>query len=140
MKIEGKTKAAVEWAKGWEDLDGFLKLNAILNEEDDAAFTTIYSDSQGEPFIDGTARREYTFGLRLVLPWSDGHDLINAEAEQLMEKWIDWVDSQYPENIPNWEGAEIEDIYSLYDVPDVIVYQEDSLATYNFQARIVYVE
>lgn len=140
MKIEGKTNAAVEWAKTWEELDGFLKLNAILTEDGDASFTTVYNDAKGEPFIDGTARHEFTFGLRLVLPWSDGNDTINAEAELLMEKWRDWVDEQFPHNIPKWEGAEIEGIYALYDVPAIMVYQEDSLATYDFQARIIYVE
>lgn len=140
MKIEGKTNAALEWAKTWDELDGLLKLNAILNEDGDAGFTTSYNDAQGEPFIDGTARHEYIFGLRLVLPWSDGHNKINAEAELLMEKWRDWVDEQFPHNIPNWEGAEIEGIFALYDVPAIMVYQEDSLATYDFQAKIIYVE
>lgn len=140
MKIEGKTDAAVKWAKTWDELDGFLKLNALLTEDGDASFTTSYSEAQGEPFIDGTAKHEYIFGLRLMLPWSDGHDPINAEAEKLMEKWRDWVDAQYPENVPEWPGANIEGISALYDVPAVMVYQEDSLAAYNFQAKITYVE
>lgn len=139
MRIEGKTDAVLEWAKTWEHLDGFLKLNAILTDDDDASLSTVFSDSKGEPFIDGSARHEYTFMLKLVLPWSDGHDPINAEAELLMEQWRDWVDEQYPANVPDWD-CEIEDIRALYDVPAVTVYQEESLAEYNFQARIIYVE
>ena len=139
MRIEGKTDAAVEWAKTWPDLDGFLKLNAINAEDSDAAFTTVFTDSQGEPFIDGTARHEYTFGLKMMLPWSDGRDKYNAEAERLMEKWRDWVDEQYPDNVPNWD-CEIEDIRALYDVPAVMVYSEDSLAEYQFLCKITYTE
>lgn len=140
MRMEGKTGAALEWAKTWTELDGFLKLNAITNEDGDASMTTVFSDSKGEPFIDGTARREYTFGLRLMLPWSEGHDPINAEAEKLMEQWRDWVDQQYEkDNVPEWD-CDIEDIRALYDVPAVTVYQDESLAEYNFLARITYTE
>lgn len=139
MRIEGKTDAALEWAKTWPYLDDFLKLNAILTEDGDAALTPVFGDAKGEPFIDGSARHEYTFGLKLMLPWSDGHDPINADAERLMERWRDWVDEQFPGNVPDW-GCEIEDIRALYDVPAVTVYQEESLAEYNFQARITYVE
>lgn len=139
MRIEGKTDAALEWAKTWPNLDGFLKLNAIDAEDGDAALTTIFTDAKGKPFIDGTARHEFTFGLKMMLPWSDGHDPINAEAERLMEQWRDWVDEQYPENIPEWD-CEIEGIEALYDVPAVMVYSEDSLAEYNFLAKITYTE
>lgn len=140
MRIDGKTKAALEWAKTWEHLDGFLKLNAIKAKDDDASMTTVYSDSQGTPFIDGTARREFTFGLRLMLPWSDGYDEVNENANELVEKWRDWVDVQYPNNVPDWQGAEIEAIEALYDVPAVTIYEDDSLAEYRFMARITYVE
>lgn len=139
MRIEGKTQAALEWAKTWPHIDGFLKLNAIDADDGDAAFTTVFTDSQGEPFIDGTARHEFTFGLKMMLPWSDGHDPVNADAELLMEQWRDWVDEQYPDNVPDWD-CEIEDIRALYDVPAVMVYQEDSLAEYNFLAKIIYTE
>lgn len=140
MRIEGKTDAALEWAKTWPHIDGFMKLNAILAEDGDASMATVFGDSEGEPFIDGTARREYTFMLRLMLPWSDGYDPINADAERLMEQWRDWVGQQYDEgNVPEWD-CEIEGIRSLYDVPAVTVYQDESLAEYNFQARITYIE
>lgn len=140
MKMEGKVEAALAWAKTWPELDDFLKLNAILTEESDAALTTVYGDSKGEPFIDGTARHQFTFGLRMMLPWSDGHDPTNTKAEELIVKWRDWVDEQYPINVPDWPGADIEDIRSLYDVPAVTVYQDESVAEYNFQARITYTE
>lgn len=139
MRIEGKTDAALEWAKTWPNLDGFLKLNAIDAEDMDAALTTIFTDAKGEPFIDGTARHEFVFGLKMILPWSDGHDPINADAERLIESWRDWVDEQYPDNVPEWD-CEIEDIQALYDVPAVMVYAEDSLAEYQFLCKIIYTE
>ena len=139
MNMEGKVKAAVEWAKTWEQLDGYLKLNAINAQDEDASIYTVSGDSKGKPYIDGTAKHEFTFGLKMMLPWSDGHDDINEEANRLMEQWRDWVDEQFPENVPDW-GCEIEDIRALYDEPAVTVYSEDSLAEYQFLARITYTE
>lgn len=140
MNLDDKTDAVLEWAKTWEPLDGFLKLNAIKNEDGDASMSTVFGDNEGEPFIDGTARREYTFMLKIMLPWSDGFDPTNAEANKLVTGWREWVDGQYDKgNVPEWD-CEIENIRSLYDVPAVTVYPEESLAEYNFQARITYIE
>lgn len=140
MKMRGKVDAALAWAKTWPQLDDLLKLNAIRNEESDAALTTVYSAAQGKPFVDGTAQRTFIFGLRMMLPWSDGHDPTNAEAMRLMEEWRDWVDEQFPNNIPDWPGAEIEGIEALYDVPAATVFQEEEIAEYSYQARITYTE
>lgn len=140
MKRAGKVDAALKWAKSWPQLDDFLKLNAILASDEDAALTTVYSDSRGEPFIDGSARHRMIFGLRMMLPWSDGFDQTNSDAERLMDQWQDWVDEQFPDNVPDFGDAQIEDIRSLYDVAAPTVYQEDSLAEYNFQVQITYTE
>lgn len=142
MKMQGKTDAALEWAKQWPDIDGYLKLNAILTKQDEAAFNTVYKNVKlsAQPFIDGTARYAYVFGLRMMTEWSDGQDEINAEAEELIESWRDWVDEQYPDNVPDWPDASIENIEALYNVPAMVVYQEDSIAEYNFQAQITYIE
>lgn len=139
MKVSGKTEAALKWAKTWPELDGFLKLNAILAKDEEASFNTAYTTSSGEPYIDGTAKHEFIFMLKMMLPWSDGYDSVNEEANALMEQWRDWVDEQYPDNVPDFD-AEILDISALYDVPAMTVYSDDSLAEYNFQAKITYIE
>lgn len=139
MNFKGKTAAALEWAKSWEELDGFLKLNAILAKDGDASFNTSFSTNVIESYVDGTAKREFIFMLKMMLPWSDGFDSVNVEANELMESWRDWVDNQYPVNIPKWD-VPIEEIEALYDVPAITVYADDSLAEYNFQAKITYEE
>lgn len=139
--MAGKTDAALSWAKTWEPLDEFLKLNAILTEESDATLVPVPNSKEDEqPFIDGTARRRRIFMFRIMLPWSDGHDSTNMQAEKLATQWCDWVNDQYPDNIPDWQGAEIEGISALSDIPAVQIYQDESLAEYNFQAEITYVE
>lgn len=139
-RLEGKTQAVKEWASTWPEIDGYIKLNAILGDRDEASMSTIHSDAKGKPYIDGTARHVYTFGLKMMLPWSDGYDDTNEEANRLMESWRDWVDEQFPGNVPEWPGASIESIEAAYDEPAVTVYQQDSLAEYTFIAKITYEE
>lgn len=139
--MAGKVDAMLKWAKTYEPLNDFLKLNAILNEEDDATLVPVpNSKADEQPFIDGTARRRRIFMLRIMLPWSDGYDPTNQQAEKVATEWRDWVDEQFPDNVPDFGGAEIEGIEALTDMPTVEIYQEESLAEYNFQAQITYIE
>lgn len=141
MKTAGKTEAVVEWAKGWPDLNGYIKLNAVTSEAGDASINTVYNDAKVQDYIDGRALREYTFALVMMADWSDGFDATNAEANRLNESWIDWVGSQFPDNVPDWPGASFQSIESVYNVPSLAaVYQDESLAKYMFQAKITYIE
>lgn len=141
-KIEGKTKAALEWAKEWPQLDGYLKLNALITEDGEATFNTAYNDVAVDTYNDGTAKRQYTFQLRIMAPWSDGYDPVNIQAEQLAASWLDWVSEQYElGNLPEWEGVEFLSIEPAQNAPALnAVYKDESLAEYMIQAIITYVE
>lgn len=140
--ITGKTDAVVAWAKGWPELDGYLKLNAVSTEAGEHAINTVYNDASIVEYVDGTAKREYTFALVMIADWSDGFDSVNEEANRLGESWVDWVASQYPDNVPDFgDKASISKIEPLYNMPSLaMVYQEDSLAKYMFQVKITYTE
>lgn len=139
MKRREKTDAVIKWAKTWPHIDEYLKLNAILTDDGEASLNTIGTEKVGDLFIDGTPKyHDYTFMLKMVLPWSDGYDDINADAQRLMEEWMDWVDEQWPENVP--EIGTVEAIDAVASEPTIMVYQEDSLAEYNFICRIRYTE
>lgn len=142
--IEGKPKIVYEWAKTWPVLDEYLKLNTVTNAEDEAAFVTEETDLiTGDPFIDGTAPRRFSFVLHIVLPWSDGYDDINVESLKKATTWMDWVNSQFDEgNIPDFgEGVTIEGIETEQNMPLLnVVNPEDSWAEYLFHARINYIE
>lgn len=140
--IEGKTDAALEWAKGWSHLDGYLKLNALINEDGDATLTTTYDDAVIQKYIDGTAVRQFTFQLRVITSWSDGYDSTNIEAMKLATSWLDWVNEQYEiGNIPDFGDAEITSIEADQNTPALNkVDQDESLAEYLIQAVITYIE
>lgn len=141
--ITGKTEAALEWAKTWPELDGYLKLNAIITKDGDATFDTSYNDVSVVEYNDGTALREYTFQLRVITAWSDGFDPINIEAMKLSSQWLDWVSHQFEDgNIPDFgEDAKIQGIFPVQNVPALnAVYENDNLAEYLIQAKIRYIE
>lgn len=141
MKATGKTEALKEWAKGWPDLAGYIKLNAINTKTGDASLSTDFTDYAVETYIDGTAKREYVFMLKMMCDWSNGFDEINEEAMRLNESWVDWVAEQFPDNVPDFGEAVITGIEPLYSAPALnMVYQEDQTAEYVFQAKIFYTE
>lgn len=143
MNIEGKTRAVLTWAKGWPELAGYLKLNAIdANETGDAAMLPAYNDVAVTEYIDGTADREYTFELRIVLPWSAGTDDVNADASTLSESWLDWVSESYPTRVPEFgTHATITGIEPVQNVPTAaMVYPDNNTAEYSFSAKIYYTE
>jgi hypothetical protein len=140
--LKNKTPAVFDWLLTWPELDGYLKLNAILAQPNQAAFNVVPNEAVVETFIDGTARRRYTFQLKAVLPWSDGYDGVNADADRLVASWHDWVAEQYRNgNVPLWEGAQITDIRPTENAPGLnFVYQDEGLAEYVFEAVIDYEE
>ena len=56
-RIEGKTQAVKEWASTWPEIDGYIKLNAILGDRDEASMNTIYSDHGRMATMTPTKRR-----------------------------------------------------------------------------------
>lgn len=140
-KMREKTEKAFEWAKGWSGLDGYLKLNALVNKDGQASFNAVYNEVAIERYLDGTAKRQYTFQVRFVTRWSDGYDRVNLEAEKMVTEWLDWIDEQYElGNVPDW-GVDILDIEASQNIPALnAVYEDESLAEYVIQAVITYIE
>lgn len=140
MGASGKAEAVLEWAKGWPDLDGYLKLNAITNQEGDAALNVVNNDLEVQRYIDGTAVRNFTLQLRIMTAWSDGFDAVNAEAEALASSWQDWVAEQYGAgNVP--AIGNVMAIEPVWNVPALnYVNEDEGLAEYIVQAVITYEE
>lgn len=140
-KIKGKANKLLEWIKGWDGFDGYAKLNAIVAEEGDASLNIVVNDDVVEQYLDGTALRDYTFMIKMILPWSDGFDPVNVESENTAASLLDWIDGQFPQNLPAWEGADIREITLVNNAPSLdTVDTEESIAEYSVIAKIRYVE
>lgn len=140
-KINGKAERLLEWIKGWDGFDGYAKLNAIVTQEGDASLNIVVNDDVVEPYIDGTALRDYTFMIKMILPWSDGFDPVNVESGNTAASLLDWIDGQFPHNLPDWERADIRGITLVNNAPSLdTVDTEESIAEYSVIAKIRYVE
>lgn len=139
--IKGKAEKLLEWAREWPDFNGYLKLNALVNKEGEASLNVVANDKIIQRFIDGTAQREFTAQFKLILPWSDGYDPTNVNSEQFASSLLDWIDEQYPDNIPDWENCKIYEITTINNAPSLdFVHEQDDLAEYSVQALIRYSE
>lgn len=140
-KIQGKAKKLLEWLKGWDGFDDYLKLNAIVSKEDDASLNIVVNDEVVQRFIDGSAIRDFSFQVKMVYPWSDGYDDTNSEAFDSMSSLLDWLDEQIPTNAPDWDGAEVMELIFINNVPSLdYVLEGDEMAEYSVTAKIRYKE
>lgn len=140
-KIKGKVDKLIEWAKGWDGFDGLLKLNALVNKEDDASLNVVANDKILYEYIDGICAREFTAQFKMILPWSDSYDKVNLEAIEKMSSLLDWIDDQYPNNLPDWKDCSIYEIKTIENAPSLdFVNDQDELAEYSVQAIIRYEE
>lgn len=140
-KIKGKADALLEWLKGWSGFDGLLKLNALVTQDGDASLNIVVNDALVQLYVDGTAIRDFTFQIKSIQPWSDGYDQTNIDAVENLSDLLDWLDDQFPENKPNWEGADIMEMILLNNAPSLdYVHETDELAEYSITAKIRYEE
>lgn len=136
-----RVSAVKEWAGSWPGCKGLAKLNGAMTESGETTIAATAAEGVTRRFLDGTCERYMVFSMGLVLPWSDGHDAINAEAAELAEQWADWCAAQWPGNPPAIPGARVTGIEAVTKSPAVEAVDEaGSAATYTFEVRIDYME
>lgn len=137
MSYVGKGKAFLTWAQKWT---GYEKLNAIVADSGDLAVVVAPDQSTTEKYIDGTAKHTITFALTAMLDYSDGNDEVNADANELMETWCDWLlEREALRDYPDFTGALVTEVEPIDQYPYMaMTYQGSKLAKYQFQARITY--
>lgn len=140
--IKDKHQAVLDWAKGYEGFDQYLKLNAGEFEAGENSIMTTTNDESVGQFIDGTKQKVYTFTIVMFKDWSSGFDETNQDALEWGSAWLDWVSEQYKAgNVPDFGSATITDIKALQNMPQLAQVDQDSqTAKYMFSARINYME
>ena len=136
---EGVSKALFQWASGFPSIDRPLRLNAPLERSGDHCLATGPATTVSE-YIDGTTERRVDFALVLMAPWSEGADGLNAEALAEGERWLDWVEAQWPDNLPDLgEGREVTALTTYDGAPLLVQVMPDATtAKYQFQAHLDY--
>ena len=140
--LEGKSQALLEWAQQWPDIDAVLKLNASVTDSGDISLVIAPSNAPLVEYVDGTEQNSIAFALCAMMPYSSFTDSINANAQKFMERWHDWVRAQDDAgNYPDFGDAVVDSLRPVQATPTVAnVYNQDSLAKYQFQAQIIYTE
>lgn len=137
--MSSRVGAVRDWAAGFPGCGGLLKLNALVEQDGDSALQAEATDVVTRSNIDGSEEREVTFSLLTVLPWSEGHDGINAEASERAEQWCDWCAAQWPRNVPDMPGCEVTGIEPVYATPDLYAVNEtERVAVYRLSVKIRY--
>lgn len=143
LSLKEKTNKVIEWAKGWDGFNGYLKLNALIASDGEATIVTDATDNVLTEYINGDAIRQYYFNLRMVMPWSSGFDQTNQDSMAVAVQLYDWVEEQNATgNYPDWgDDALITEIANTQSQPQVnFIYEEDGLAEYLIACRIEYEE
>lgn len=137
MSTADRARGVLAWARGHGE---YARLNSTLNRAGDVSVSSGYGDKAVSTYIDGSTDRRFTFSVNVVAPWSPGNDSLNADAMAAASEWMDWVDSQYPGNVPDMgPGCVVTGIGALYDVPALSqVFPSGDTALYTFQAAIDY--
>lgn len=139
--IADKANRLVEWASGWDGFDQYLKLNALVSTEGDSSLNVIANDRIVTEYIDGSAIREFTAQLKVVTAWSSENVPTNAEAENYLCGLVDWINRQFPDNLPDWPGATITDIHTQNNAPSLdFVHEQDEVAEFSINVIITYQE
>lgn len=103
-----------------------------------------YSDRNVRDYINGDRQRQYSFSFIIVRPYSsDPLDVLNTEAMELGQAFMDWIEQQdeagdYPDF---GEGCEVERMEVLQNMPNLAsVNAKEGIARYMIQGRIIYRE
>lgn len=136
---EGVSKALFDWATGFASSGAPLRLNAPLERSGDRCLVTGAATTTAD-YIDGRRERRMDFSLVLMAPWSEGADGLNAAALEEGERWLDWVEAQWPENLPDLgEGREVTQLTTYDGAPLLVQVMPDAVtAKYQFMAHLDY--
>lgn len=121
-----------------------LGFNYSPEETETAAIIPQYTDRNLRTYITGDRQRAYNFAFIIVRLYStEPIDLLNVEAMDLGQAFMDWIEEQdRRKNYPDFgENCLIERMEVLQNMPNLAsVNAEEGTARYMIQGRIVYRE
>lgn len=121
-----------------------LGFNYSPEEIETAAIIPQYSERDLREYINGDRQRAYSFAFVIVRLYStEPIDLLNLEAMNLGQAFMEWIEQQDREkNYPDFGPAcEIEKMEVLQNMPNLAtVNAQEGTARYMIQGRIVYRE
>lgn len=125
-----------------ELVNDVLHFNFSDEATDNIAFLTNYSDKVIKNYV-RAAQKEYGFTILITKEYSTSTDDLNLEAMNFAQRFMDWIEKQNRlKNYPNFgSDCEVLKMENLQNMPNLAgVNQEEGLARYMLQCRVIYME
>ena len=135
-----KSQALWTFISKYPGIPGALKFNSITEFVNDTGLIPVSSESVIESYTDGSSKREYIFAIAQMRVYDEGTSETNIISLFDMQKFMDWIIEQgNAGSFPDF-GSDcfIESIEALQNMPDLSGHNEQMVAKYMFQCRIIY--
>lgn len=131
-----------KWLQEYTPRFRWIYFNVTTSEADNLSLNSVQNERELDKFIDGSRRVEFLFALDLVKEYDTGTSSINLEANREFETISEWVELMNKDkNFPDFgSNIIIEKIEVLETVPSVTIDTQASMAKYQGQFKITYLE
>lgn len=127
-----------EWLSRYEPIGSWLYFNVTNVEADNTSLNSVSNDRSLNKFIDGSTECELLFAIDLVKQYDTGTSELNLEAMAECEALIDWCEHQL--ELPKFDNCVVYQLEILNNVPSLSVDTDESLAKYQIQGKVSYLE
>lgn len=138
---ENKYECLSNWLNNYPALYNWLHFNASKMEAENVSLNSVSGERKLEEYIDGSYKAELYFALILVKPFDFETSETNMQAMLEIVNFMDWVDNK--ENIDLlYFGSDVivDKVDVLQSSPNMVIDTEQSLAKYQFQAKVTYIQ
>ena len=136
-----KYNAITEWLSTYPSIYEWVYFNASQMVQNNTSVNSVSSERKIEQFIDGSYMSELYFSITMIKGYDVETSTTNLDAMNEIENLMAWVDND--DNISSLNFGDDVNILDLDVVeltPTITVDKEQSLAKYQFRAKITYIQ
>ena len=139
--MNNKYKAISDWLLNYTPIGNWLYFNVTNVELDNSSLNSVSGPRYLNRFIDGSVECELGFTINLVKSYDTGTSDTNLEALEECHKLMKWCEDQVRDgNLPVFDNCIVNSLEILQDTPSLAVDEDQSLARYQIQGQVNYLE
>ena len=138
---ENKYECLSNWLNNYPVIYNWLHFNASKMEAENVSLNSVSGERKLEEYIDDSYKAELYFALVLVTPFDFETSETNMQAMLEIVNFMDWVDNKENIDLLSFGSDVIVDkVDVLQSSPNMVIDTEQSLAKYQFQAKVTYIQ
>ena len=138
---ENKYECLSNWLNNYPVIYNWLHFNASKMEAENVSLNSVSGERKLEEYIDDSYKAELYFALILVKPFDFETSETNMQAMLEIVNFMDWVDNKENIDLLSFGSDVIVDkVDVLQSSPNMVIDTEQSLAKYQFQAKVTYIQ